>query len=169
MYGYIQYGDGAGTMRQHMIPLKRAGLHRQRGVTLLELMIVVVIIAIVASVAFPSYTQYLINAKRTAAKAIILQVADRQEQFFADNKQYATTMTALGFTANPFAIDENGSVVAVTSGDRIYSVSLTNTGATTFTVQATPQEGMTRDTDCGNMTMTHTGIKGNSGSSTDCW
>jgi type IV pilus assembly protein PilE len=133
-------------------------------------MIVVVIIAIIASIAFPSYTQFILRAKRTAAKSIILQVADRQEQFFADNKQYAATMTALGFPASPFAIDEDGSIVALTSSDRIYSVRVTNPGGTTtFTVQATPQLAMARDSDCGVMSMTHIGVKGNSGSSTDCW
>jgi type IV pilus assembly protein PilE len=156
-------------MQKHTNALNRAGLHRQRGVTLLELMIVVVIVAIVASIAFPSYTQYIIRAKRNAAKSVILQVADRQEQFFADNKQYATTMTALGFDTNPFAIDENGGITGMTSAERLYSVSLTNTGATTFTVLATPELSMTRDGDCGVMSMTHTGVKGNSGSSTDCW
>ena len=155
---------------RHMNPMKRAGLLRQRGVTLLELMIVVVIIAIVASVAFPSYTQFILRAKRTAAKSIILQVADRQEQFFADNKQYATTMTALGFPADPFAIDEDGGIVAVSSSDRIYSVSVANPGGTTtYTVQATPELSMTRDSDCGKMAMTQTGVKSNSGSSTKCW
>lgn len=157
-------------MRQITNALNQAGLRRQRGVSLLELMIVVVIVGIIASIAFPSYTQFILRAKRTAAKSVILRVADRQEQFFADNKQYATTMTALGFATNPIAIDENGGITGTTSGDRLYSVALGNPGGTTtFTVQATPQLSMTRDTACGVMSMTHIGVKGNSGAATDCW
>ena len=69
--------------------------HGQQGVTLLELMIVLVIIAIMASFAYPSYQQYIVNTKRTAATSTLLRVADRQQQFFMDNKRYAADLTTL--------------------------------------------------------------------------
>ena len=39
----------------------------QRGVTLMELMIVVAIISIIAAVAYPSYTQFVTRSKRSVA------------------------------------------------------------------------------------------------------
>ena len=62
---------------------------RCRGFTLLELMIVVAILAIVASIAYPSYLGTVTRTTRSAAKRTLLEVANRQEQFFAENKRYA--------------------------------------------------------------------------------
>jgi len=56
-----------------------------RGVTLAELMIVVVVVGILASVAYPSYRQYAARAKRTEAKAALLQIATMQERFYLQN------------------------------------------------------------------------------------
>jgi len=139
------------------------------GVTLIELLIVVVIIGILAAVGYPSYLQYVTRTKRSTAKSVLLQVADRQEQYFSDNKQYADNMTQLGYSATPFAINDDGAQVAVTDANRIYQLQLTNTGGTTtFTAQAVPQLSQaTRDTKCGTLTLTHTGQKG--AAAADCW
>ncbi len=48
---------------------------KMRGVTLLELMIVVVIIGILAAIAYPSYRQFVERAKRTEARALLLRIA----------------------------------------------------------------------------------------------
>ena len=63
-------------------------LLKQRGVTLIEILIVMVILALIASFAYPSYMNYVVDTKRTAATSILLQVADRQQQFFMDNKRF---------------------------------------------------------------------------------
>ena len=84
---------------------------KQRGVTLLELMIVVAIVAMIAAFAYPSYTQYIVNTKRTAATATLLQIADRQQQFFMDNKRYTADLTDLGLAASPLFISDDGNSV----------------------------------------------------------
>ena len=63
---------------------------KQHGFTLIELMITVAIIGILAAVAYPSYTSYIIKGNRAAAKAQMLNIANRQQQFMLANRAYAT-------------------------------------------------------------------------------
>jgi len=143
---------------------------RQAGVTLIELMIVIVIIAIIASTAYPLYTQYVVRAKRSVGTTMLLQVADRQQQYFMDHKRYASSLESLGFTSNPFMMNDQGTLVADGDPKRIYGISLSDTTATTYTATAEPQENQAnKDTQCASLTLTHAGEKGQSGSGTKCW
>jgi len=144
----------------------------QRGVTLIELLIVVIIIALIASFAYPSYMAHVVDTKRTAAASILLQVADRQQQFFMDNKRFANDLTNLGFANNPLVIADDGSVMAnAADSASVYSVSLTNVAATTFTATAAPLNAQAaRDVDCGSLTLNQAQLKGSSaGGGNDCW
>ena len=92
--------------------MKGTIMHKQKGVTLLELMIVAAIIAIIGAFAYPSYMEYVVRAKRTAAATMLMQVADRQQQFFMDNKRYAANLTRLGFADDVITIDEDGQIIS---------------------------------------------------------
>ena len=147
----------------HRLPTRKSAQH---GFSLIELMIVVAIIALLASIAYPSYMRYLVNTKRTAATSALLRIADRQQQFFMDNKSYANDLTNLGFDANPYVIADDGTSSG--SGDSVYSISLSNVTATTYTLTAAPLHGqLARDTACGSLTLNQAGAKGSSGG--DCW
>ena len=142
----------------------------QQGVTLLELMIVVAIVAIISAFANPSYMQYVVNTKRTVATSALLQIADRQQQFFMDNKSYTNDLTALGFAANPLVLADDGNPTVAGDNDAVYSISLSNVAATTYTITAAPLHGQAnRDTDCENLTLTQAGARGNSAGGDDCW
>jgi type IV pilus assembly protein PilE len=142
----------------------------QRGVTLLELMIVVAIVAILSAFAFPSYMQYVVNTKRTVATAALLQIADRQQQFFMDNKQFTDDLTDLGFAANPLVLADDGNSAAAGDSDAVYSISLSNVATATYTITAAPLHGQaTRDTECASLTLNQSGARGNSGGGDDCW
>jgi type IV pilus assembly protein PilE len=94
------------------------------GFTLIEIMITVAIVAILAAIAFPGYQQYVLRSKRGLAKSTLVQVLDRQSQFYVDNKSFATDLTALGYAANGFGIDDKGREVAADASNRIYTVTL---------------------------------------------
>ena len=144
--------------------------HGQRGVTLIELLIVVAIVALISSIAYPSYMRYVIKAKRTVAQSALLQVADRQQQFFMDNKRYAADLTNLGFPADPWVLDDDGKSTVAGDVDAVYSLSLANVAATTYTVNAAPLNGQrSRDTYCGILNLNQAGVKGKTGASDDCW
>jgi type IV pilus assembly protein PilE len=148
----------------------RARITGARGVTLLELLVAVAIVAILGTIAVPSYVKYITRANRSAAKSLLVQVADRQEQYFADHKGYATALTALGYSANPFMINDRGDVVASSSSDRIYEISLVGPTASSFTIKATPQlRQATRDTECQALTLTQAGLKDQTGTGDRCW
>jgi len=152
------------------MPLKSKFRREQLGVTLLELMIVVAIVAIISAFSYPSYMRYVVNTKRTAATSALLQIADRQQQFFMDNKTFAADLTDLGFAANPYIITDDGMPTAAGSDDSVYSISLSNVAVTTYSITATPLNGqLSRDTECGNLTLDQAGLRGNSAGGDDCW
>lgn len=143
---------------------------RQAGVTLIELMVVVAIVAAIFAFAFPSYDRYIVRAKRAVGQNVLMQVADRQQQFFMDNKRFAADLTNLGFGANPFFVDDDGAGTVAGDADAVYSVALSNVTATTWTATATPVGAqLSRDTFCGNLTINQAGAKGKSGAADNCW
>jgi type IV pilus assembly protein PilE len=142
--------------------------NRASGFTLIELMIVVAIVAIVLAIALPGYQEQVRKTKRSIARGELLEVAARQEQYFVNNKQYAIDLTSLGYPTNGYGVDQNTNAVAAGAG--IYNIQLAG-GATTiaYTLEADPTGGQVRDTRCGMLTITSTGIKGAVGSVSECW
>ncbi len=69
--------------------------HRVFGFTLIELMIVVAIVGILSAIAVPQYQGYVQKGRRAAAQAFLLQVAQREQQYFLDNRTYAPSLTDL--------------------------------------------------------------------------
>jgi type IV pilus assembly protein PilE len=59
---------------------------RSAGFSLIELMVVVAVIGILLAIAIPSYQQYILNSKQAAAKAVLLDIAQKEPQFLADRR-----------------------------------------------------------------------------------
>ena len=142
----------------------------QRGFTLTELMIVVAIVALIMAIAYPSYERYVVRSKRAVAQNTLLQVADRQQQFFMDNKRFAADLTSLGFGADPWVVDDEGMSTVAGDADAVYSLSLANVTQTTWTATAAPLNGqLSRDTACGSLSITQAGAKSDSAGNGECW
>lgn len=59
-----------------------------RGLTLMEMLIVMSIISILVAVALPSYSEHVARARRADARTQLLQVAQFMQRFYAANDQY---------------------------------------------------------------------------------
>ena len=155
-----------------MINMKKTSKchRRQSGVTLIELLIAIVLLSIIAASAYPSYTQYVVRAKRTAGKSMLLQVADRQQQYFMDNKRYANSLTTLGYQQNPFMVGDDGDYVAMGDTDRVYMIAIAAPTPTSYTLVAIPQMMMaSKDLNCAVLFLLSTGQKGSTGGGDRCW
>lgn len=117
------------------------------GFTLIELMITVAIVAILAAIALPSYRQYIVRSKRSAAQAQMMDIANRQQQFLLANRNYAdkTALTASGY-ALPAEVNSNYS----------YDIVLSTTSIPSYTLTLTPIGGQTGD---GALTLNSDGVK----------
>ena len=129
-----------------------------RGMSLVELLVVLVIISILTAIAYPSYRQYVARAKRNEAKAALLQIATNQEREYLRSNSYTTDMTKLGF---PVATN-------FTSGSESYIITVNAADANDFTATATYQKADEEAGRCATFTIDGRGTKA-SAPYTDCW
>jgi len=127
-----------------------------RGVTLLELMIVVVIIGILAAIAYPNYREFAARAKRTEAKALLLEIASNQERFYLNANTFGS-LTDLNY-ADPLVTDSGS-----------YTVTIPVNDASNFSVVATYNYGGKEATRCTTFTIDGRGAKTSTGSIGNCW
>jgi len=69
------------------------------GFSLIELLITVAIVGILASIAYPAYTQYIQRAGRAEGTAALLEVMEKQEQYYRNNLTYTVQLSDLGYSS----------------------------------------------------------------------
>ena len=113
---------------------------RQKGFTLIELMIVVIVVAILASIAIPSYREQSRKGRRADAVQAVGDLQLRLERWRSENPSYASTGGISG-------------TYPTIANSKYYNLGVSNTSATTFTITATPANDQTGDR-CGNLVVT---------------
>jgi type IV pilus assembly protein PilE len=128
-------------------------LSKQRGVTLIELLIVVTIIAVLAAIAIPSYNNYVMRARRTEARGNLQELSQYLERYFTENGRYDQDR---GGTAFSLPFNKSPKEGAAT----FYNIAFAAGPAqSSYTLKATPTGAQTIDTACGALTLAHTGTK----------
>ena len=146
---------------------------KQRGFTLIELMITVAVIGVLAAIALPNYTEYIQRGWRADARVSLLEnaqfMAKVYSQYFDYSKGDGGTTPTL-----PIIYSPQGST-ATTAKYTLSAVAAapTSSSQTTLTITATPTNWS--DSKCENLTVNHIGVKSatKSGLSadqiSDCW
>jgi type IV pilus assembly protein PilE len=128
-----------------------------RGITLIELMVVVIVLGILGSIAVSSYRGYLLRSNRTEARIALLRVQAAQEKFFIQNSRYA----------NPGELTSGLGVQTTTPGGK-YTISLQTPSSTTYVATAAAAGRQTEDDSaCHTMTINQLGARTPTGDK--CW
>lgn len=164
------------TYQRHTVPSRVQehrptwGKLRQQGFTLIEVMVVVLIIGILTAVAYPSYMNHTIKAKRVAAEACLSQYASYMERYYTTYLRYDKTDGTSSATANTLPTLDCSKA---TQDSYSYGFDSTQLAATTYVLQATPLGNQrNRDGKCGTLLLDQSGSRGISNTSTDvsqCW
>jgi len=145
-------------MNRYVHPLPARAMHHMRGITLLELMIVVLIIGFLAVIAYPNYRGFVERAKRNEAKAALLKIATNQERFYLQNNTFTCDMTQLSFSGAAGWQTDSGA----------YTVDVTACNAANFTAQAVYNLGGDEAGKCAFFQIDGRGTR-ISNPDTDCW
>ena len=131
-----------------------------RGVTLIELMVVIVIIGILVSIAYPGYQSQMQKTRRTDGKATLLNAAQALERCY-------TRFNIYNSGDCPIVADL---AAGITSPEEWYVVTSVPT-ASAFVLTATPQGAQVDDTQCLALTLSNTNLRGTTGTlpPADCW
>lgn len=99
-------------------------MRNTKGFTLIELMVAVAILGILAAIAMPAYGRYVVRGKLSEVGAALSDARLRQEQYYADNRNYGAAAGACG------AVPANGQYFTITClvGATNQTYTLTATG-----------------------------------------
>ena len=141
-----------------------------RGFSLIELMIAVAIVALVAAIAYPSYLEQVRKTRRSDCSGALTSLGSAMERHYTVNSTYLGAAAGGADTGAPAIFAAS---CPVDGGEATYNLTIQAATATTYSLQAAPTGPQTGD-ECGNLTLTNTGLKGVTGAAAgktweQCW
>jgi type IV pilus assembly protein PilE len=138
---------------------------RGQGFTLIELMIVVLIIGVLAAIAWPQYTQYVLDSNRSTCAAKLVELSNHMERYFTENQSYRDSSNNAPDVTDFLSSDS----CPPDTSNPAYTLSIATNSDTEYTLTATAQGRQTSD-DCGDLSLDETGDKGATGGTVNqCW
>ena len=138
-------------------------MKKERGFTLIELMIVVVVLAILSALAIFNYSRYTYRSRRVDGKEMLSRVAAAEERYYTVFNKYTTALGDLGYTTN-------NACSAVGCSDRGYYIVSATSDGQSYSLNATPRPP--QDTDaCGVLKLNSSNLKSFDGNDSNgaCW
>lgn len=135
---------------------------KQKGFTLIEVMVVAVIVAILAAIAIPSYQNHIQKTRRSDATSTLTQLAAAQERHFFSNN---------GYLLGTDFVTRHGTE----SADGFYTIGISAANCTScYTLTATARGPQLNDTRCRVFSLNYVGERSakdaDGNASTDqCW
>lgn len=126
---------------------------RNKGFTLIELMIVVVIMGILIAVAYPNYSSYISKTRRADAQGALVNFANAMERHFTSSNTYGGAADEGADTGAPAIFPTQA---PVDGNAKYYNLTIVSANTTSFVLRATPIGTQVGD---GYLEITSTGLR----------
>jgi len=150
-------------------------MNTSRGFSMIELLVVCVIAMLLAAVAAPAWNDHLVRTRRHEAQATMQRLMLQQERYFTQHGSYLAFGPAVqGDDPEQRQFQWWSGATAPASGYEIEGKACDgHTLDTCVQLVATPGtprvDARFRDADCGELTLTSSGLRQAGGPRADCW